>query len=378
MMETGPSSAFVPSAVRAINTTAATTSTQMASFNANGGGVSPYSNIFNVSSVVVEQQNVLSVAAASLGVKSQAGSSIMLQSRFSDRLSDHSYSPLSEKLSSTAHNGNMISSSLTVPSDIGSPAPSTDNDSLIEPLHSDETCSISEDSKVLSFNQLSTLSSGYSNKSCEGDKYISKQISDLNTSVNNGSSKRQRQGKTQVRLSINARERRRMHDLNDALDELRSVIPYAHSPSVRKLSKIATLLLAKNYILMQPDRDQGARLMPDLKASALEEMRRIISYMNQSGVPLPASMAAACAAAASLPSLTQIGHENNGQNEAFGVRRSNGSYNQMLSENDGETSSGVGECTNISSVAAVSDRGGGGQKGVSLSPLNCSQCVDKV
>ena len=52
-------------------------------------------------------------------------------------------------------------------------------------------------------------------------------------------------------MSINARERRRMHDLNDALDELRKVIPYAHSPSVRKLSKIATLLLAKNYILMQ-------------------------------------------------------------------------------------------------------------------------------
>jgi len=54
-----------------------------------------------------------------------------------------------------------------------------------------------------------------------------------------------------VRLGINARERRRMHDLNDALDELRAVIPYAHGPSVRKLSKIATLLLAKNYILMQ-------------------------------------------------------------------------------------------------------------------------------
>lgn len=63
-------------------------------------------------------------------------------------------------------------------------------------------------------------------------------------------SKSTRQGKS-VRLNINARERRRMHDLNDALDELRSVIPYAHSPSVRKLSKIATLLLAKNYILMQ-------------------------------------------------------------------------------------------------------------------------------
>ena len=52
-------------------------------------------------------------------------------------------------------------------------------------------------------------------------------------------------------MTTNARERHRMHDLNDALDELRTVIPYASSPSVRKLSKIATLLLAKNYILMQ-------------------------------------------------------------------------------------------------------------------------------
>ncbi|KAH9488285.1 Class E basic helix-loop-helix protein 22 [Bulinus truncatus] len=79
-------------------------------------------------------------------------------------------------------------------------------------------------------------------------------------------SKKSNGGQKHVRLNINSRERRRMHDLNDALDELRSVIPYAHSPSVRKLSKIATLLLAKNYILMQ--------------AHALEEMRRIIAYLN--------------------------------------------------------------------------------------------------
>ncbi|NXU94367.1 BHE22 protein, partial [Xiphorhynchus elegans] len=65
-----------------------------------------------------------------------------------------------------------------------------------------------------------------------------------------GGSKKSKEQKA-LRLNINARERRRMHDLNDALDELRAVIPYAHSPSVRKLSKIATLLLAKNYILMQ-------------------------------------------------------------------------------------------------------------------------------
>ncbi|KAG7311290.1 hypothetical protein JYU34_002322 [Plutella xylostella] len=85
-------------------------------------------------------------------------------------------------------------------------------------------------------------------------------------SMGDGKSKQKmRQGKT-VRLNINARERRRMHDLNDALDELRGVIPYAHSPSVRKLSKIATLLLAKNYILMQ--------------ASALEELRRLVAYLQ--------------------------------------------------------------------------------------------------
>ncbi|XP_069128574.1 uncharacterized protein [Argopecten irradians] len=77
---------------------------------------------------------------------------------------------------------------------------------------------------------------------------------------------RKPKGEKVVRLNINARERRRMHDLNDALDELRSVIPYAHSPSVRKLSKIATLLLAKNFILMQ--------------ANALEEMRRVIAFRN--------------------------------------------------------------------------------------------------
>lgn len=94
----------------------------------------------------------------------------------------------------------------------------------------------------------------------------------------NGGSRKNRQGKA-VRLSINARERRRMHDLNDALDELRSVIPYAHSPSVRKLSKIATLLLAKNYIMMQ--------------SNALDELRRVVTYMNQTtGLSIPASVTA--------------------------------------------------------------------------------------
>ncbi|KAJ8413349.1 hypothetical protein AAFF_G00093450 [Aldrovandia affinis] len=102
--------------------------------------------------------------------------------------------------------------------------------------------------------------------------------------------KKNKEQKT-LRLNINARERRRMHDLNDALDELRAVIPYAHSPSVRKLSKIATLLLAKNYILMQ--------------AQALEEMRRLVAYLNQGQAISAASLPATTALAPGLGAYEQ-------------------------------------------------------------------------
>ena len=71
----------------------------------------------------------------------------------------------------------------------------------------------------------------------------------------------------ELRLKINSRERKRMHDLNSALDGLREVMPYANGPSVRKLSKIATLLLAKNYISM-------------LKTS-LDEMKKLVSDIYQ-------------------------------------------------------------------------------------------------
>ncbi len=46
-------------------------------------------------------------------------------------------------------------------------------------------------------------------------------------------------------------------------------MPYAHGPSVRKLSKIATLLLARNYILML--------------SSSLEEMKRLVSEIYGGG-----------------------------------------------------------------------------------------------
>lgn len=72
-----------------------------------------------------------------------------------------------------------------------------------------------------------------------------------------------------MRLKINSRERKRMHDLNIAMDGLREVMPYAHGPSVRKLSKIATLLLARNYILML--------------SNSLEEMKRLVSEIYGGG-----------------------------------------------------------------------------------------------
>ncbi|XP_057366981.1 protein dimmed-like [Daphnia carinata] len=65
-------------------------------------------------------------------------------------------------------------------------------------------------------------------------------------------SKRKRQGATARernlrRLESNERERLRMHGLNAAFEELRTVIP--HIQVERKLSKIETLTLAKNYIM---------------------------------------------------------------------------------------------------------------------------------
>ncbi|KAM4701756.1 oligodendrocyte transcription factor 2 [Discoglossus pictus] len=90
----------------------------------------------------------------------------------------------------------------------------------------------------------------------------------------------------QLRLKINSRERKRMHDLNIAMDGLREVMPYAHGPSVRKLSKIATLLLARNYILML--------------TNSLEEMKRLVSEIY--GGHHHHAAAAAAAAAAYHPS----------------------------------------------------------------------------
>ncbi|XP_049641765.1 oligodendrocyte transcription factor 1 [Suncus etruscus] len=79
-----------------------------------------------------------------------------------------------------------------------------------------------------------------------------------------------------LRRKINSRERKRMQDLNLAMDALREVIlPYsaAHCQGApgRKLSKIATLLLARNYIL--------------LLGSSLQELRRALGEGSGPAAP---------------------------------------------------------------------------------------------
>ncbi|XP_002069406.2 protein dimmed [Drosophila willistoni] len=69
----------------------------------------------------------------------------------------------------------------------------------------------------------------------------------------NSNSNRRRKGALNAkernlrRLESNERERMRMHSLNDAFQSLREVIP--HVEMERRLSKIETLTLAKNYII---------------------------------------------------------------------------------------------------------------------------------
>ncbi|KAF7495025.1 Neurogenic differentiation factor 1 [Sarcoptes scabiei] len=58
------------------------------------------------------------------------------------------------------------------------------------------------------------------------------------------------------RWKANARERNRMHSLNIALDRLRNHLPFVHGNdslshrSALKLSKIETLRLARNYLIL--------------------------------------------------------------------------------------------------------------------------------
>lgn len=74
-----------------------------------------------------------------------------------------------------------------------------------------------------------------------------------------------------IRLRINSRERERMHSLNAALDSLRRVLPFSNGPTVKKLSKMSTLLFARNYIITL--------------TKSLEELQKMVGELNSKGGP---------------------------------------------------------------------------------------------
>ncbi|KAI4894465.1 hypothetical protein NFI96_003678 [Prochilodus magdalenae] len=77
----------------------------------------------------------------------------------------------------------------------------------------------------------------------------------------------------QRRIAANARERRRMHGLNHAFDELRSVIPALDND--KKLSKYETLQMAQIYISALADllRAPGASPIPPTALRREDEAR---------------------------------------------------------------------------------------------------------
>ncbi|XP_014297909.1 neurogenic differentiation factor 1-like [Microplitis demolitor] len=100
-----------------------------------------------------------------------------------------------------------------------------------------------------------------SNKNVSALRKTSRRIERLNNNNNNNnnnltSTKSSSRGctpreRTLRRLESNERERMRMHSLNNAFQSLREVIP--HVSKERRLSKIETLTLAKNYIVALTD-----------------------------------------------------------------------------------------------------------------------------
>ncbi|CAB0042599.1 unnamed protein product [Trichogramma brassicae] len=84
--------------------------------------------------------------------------------------------------------------------------------------------------------------------------------------------------RTQRRLESNERERMRMHDLNDAFQSLREVIP--HVACERRLSKIETLTLAKNYIVALVERITTTSVDSVNQEMASQDQTQLLGHDN--------------------------------------------------------------------------------------------------
>ncbi len=86
------------------------------------------------------------------------------------------------------------------------------------------------------------------------------------------------------RLQANSRERKRMHTVNSAFDELRELVPTY--PSNRKLSKIDTLRLACTYIQDLVSVLHQTRAMQSMQG---DELAQFPIYGDSYGMPGPYS-----------------------------------------------------------------------------------------
>ncbi|XP_074865990.1 neurogenin-1 [Carettochelys insculpta] len=107
------------------------------------------------------------------------------------------------------------------------------------------------------------------------------------------------------RVKANDRERNRMHNLNAALDELRSVLP--SFPEDTKLTKIETLRFAYNYIWAL---SETLRLADQRLPKAPREQPRLLpGYLSPGAPPSPGSDAGSWTSTAS-PSSFSAGASN--------------------------------------------------------------------
>nr|XP_006116148.1 neurogenin-1 [Pelodiscus sinensis] len=111
------------------------------------------------------------------------------------------------------------------------------------------------------------------------------------------------------RVKANDRERNRMHHLNAALDELRSVLP--SFPEDTKLTKIETLRFAYNYIWALSE----TLRLADQRLHAAPRERLLPGYLSPAAPPSPGSDAgswrsagssfSACASNPSSPATSE-------------------------------------------------------------------------
>uniref|UniRef100_A0A7E4UMH4 BHLH domain-containing protein n=1 Tax=Panagrellus redivivus TaxID=6233 RepID=A0A7E4UMH4_PANRE len=107
-----------------------------------------------------------------------------------------------------------------------------------------------------------------------------------------------------VRQTINSRERKRMHNLNFALDDLRDSLPSSRGASSRKLSKINTIVCATDWIRqIQKDNALLRQKLTDLGAEVppLPTFNNTLEHISVSPAPSEVSFAAIKTMAKSPP-----------------------------------------------------------------------------